>query len=76
MKQYTGRVEKIFDHTVLHTNDGQMLILRRTGKDGIRRSKMLSKLDGRRLVFDGRKMGKFLFISKWMTPGYLATRYF
>ena len=76
MKQYTGRVEKVFDYTVLHTEDGKMLILRKTGKNGIRRNKVLTRLDGRTLVFDGRRMGKFLLVSKWMTREYLAKNYF
>jgi len=73
MKRYMGRVKIDNNLVTMRTIDGQLsslIVLRRIGKDSIKKTKLLHKLEGRDLVFVGKRMGNILYVSKWMEPGY------
>ena len=70
--KYLGKVKSKKGYSILKTYNGKSFVLRRTGKSGAKLSKEFYKLDGRILLFSGKKMGKFLLVSKWQTLDYMG----
>ena len=50
---------------VVHTDEGDSLILRRLGSNSLRLDKDFVKLDGRRIKFNGKQMRQFFFTTAW-----------